>query len=241
MNYSPSIQKLIDIFSKFPTVGPRTAARFVFYLLRLPKEETIKIVEAINNLRESVKTCLFCFNPFEPRQVPTSSGFGEGKNEETLCPVCRDPRRDKTLLCIVEKESDLVSIEKTKKYKGLYFILGGTVAKRNKFFSRSAYGGASERKKPAVRPQENKEQLRTKELIERIKNPSNFGFPETDFQEIIIAVNPTTEGEATTLYLERTLKPFGKKITRLGRGLPLGGELEYADEETLSSALEGRR
>jgi recombination protein RecR len=227
--YSPSIQKLIDIFSKFPTVGPRTAARFVFYLLRLPKEETIKIIEAINNLRESVKTCLFCFNPFE--------------GEETLCPVCRDPRKDKTLLCIVEKESDLASIEKTRKYSGLYFILGGTVAKRNKFLARPAphTGGASERKNPAVRAQENKEQLRTQELIERIKNPSNFGLPETSFQEIIITVNPTTEGEATTFYLERTLRQFGKKITRLGRGLPLGGELEYADEETLSSALESRR
>ena len=232
MNYSPSIQKLIDIFSKFPTVGPRTASRFVFYLLRLPKEEIIKIVEAINNLRESVKTCLFCFNPFEPSQVPTSSGFGEGKNEETLCSVCRDPRRDKTLLCVLEKESDLVSIEKTKKYNGLYFILGGTVTKRNKPFAHT---------QPFVRTQEDKEQLRTQELIERIKNPSNFGLPETSFQEIIIAVNPTTEGEATTLYLERTLKPFGKKITRLGRGLPLGGELEYADEETLSSAIEGRK
>lgn len=224
--YSPSIQKLIGIFSKFPTVGPRVAARFVFYLLRLPKEETVKIVEAINNLRESVKTCLFCFNPFEPRQVPTSSKFGEGKGEEALCPVCRDPRRDKDLLCVVEKESDLVSIEKTRKYNGLYFILGGTVAKT---------------KKPAVRTQEDKEQLRTQELIKRIESPSNFGLPETSFQEIIIAVNPTTEGEATTLYLERTLRQLGKKITRLGRGLPLGGELEYADEETLSSAFESRR
>jgi len=215
-----SIQKLINIFSKFPTVGPRVAGRFVFYLLRLPKEEVIKIVEAINNLRELVKTCSFCFNPFE--------------NEETLCSVCRDPRRDKTLLCIVEKESDLISIEKTHKYNGLYFILGGTVAKRNKFL-------ASEKNKPTVHTQEDTGQLRTQELIERIKNPSNFGLPETKFEEIIIAVNPTTEGEATTLYLERTLKQFGKKITRLGRGLPLGGELEYADEETLSSALEGRR
>ena len=167
-----------------------------------------------------MKTCLFCFNPFEPRQVPTSSGFGEGKNEEALCPVCRDPRRSKTLLCIVEKESDLISIEKTQKYNGLYFILGGTLSKFKN---------------------EDIKKLRTEELVERIKNPSNFGIPETDFQEIIIAVNPTTEGEATTFYLERTLKPFGKKITRLGRGLPLGGELEYADEETLSSALEGRR
>ena len=117
------------------------------------------------------------------------------------------------MLCIIEKETDLLVIEKTKKYKGLYFILGGTV---------------STFKKADV------EKLRTKELEERVKN-------HPEIKEIIIATNPTTEGEATALYLERLLKSFNKKITRLGRGLPVGGELEYADEETLSSALESRR
>jgi len=197
--YPPSIQKLIDLFSKFPTVGPRTAARFVFYLMRAKKEEVEALLNSISNLKKTVKICSFCFNPFE----------GEGE----LCPICSDPRRDKSLLCIVSNETDLSAIEKTKKYNGFYFILGGTI---------------SALKKADIK------KLRIKELEERIKNRS-------EIKEIIIALNPTTEGEATALYLERILKPFGKKITRLGRGLPVGAELEYADEETLSSALEGRR
>ena len=197
--YSPSIQKLIDLFSKFPTIGPRTAARFVFYLMKISKEEIEELINAISNLKKTVKICSFCFNPFE----------GEGE----LCSICADSSRDRTLLCIVEKETDLITLEKTKKYKGLYFILGGTV---------------STFKKKDI------EKLRTKELEERIKN-----HPET--KEVIIAINPTTEGEATALYLERLLKPLNKKITRLGRGLPVGAELEYADEETLGAAFEGRK
>ena len=204
--YPPSIQKLIDIFSKFPTVGPRTAARFVFYLLKLSKEEIENLVSSISELRNNIKICKFCFNPFQ----------GEGE----LCEICQSPSRDRTLLCIVEKETDLIPIEKTKKYAGIYFILGGTV---------------STFKKADV------EKLRTKDLEERIKNPSVFLVQGSEFKEIIIATNPTTEGEATALYLERLLKPLNKKITRLGRGLPAGGELEYADEETLGAAFEGRK
>ena len=204
--YPPSIQKLIDLFSKLPTVGPRTASRFVFYLVGKSKEEVDKLVAAILDLKKNVKLCKLCFNPFE----------GEGE----LCEICSNPARDKSLLCIIEKETDLLVIEKTKKYKGLYFILGGTV---------------STFKKADI------EKLRTKELEERVKN-------RPEIKEIIIATNPTTEGEATALYLERLLKPLNLpagrqviKTTRLGRGLPVGGELEYADEETLGSALEGRK
>ena len=197
--YPPSIQKLIEKFSKFPTVGPRTAARFVFYLLRLSKEEIEELLNSISNLKNNIRTCSFCFNPFE----------GEG----TLCPICENKTRDKSLLCIIANETDLQAIEKTKKYNGLYFILGGTVSTLKK-------GGL--------------EKLRTKELQERIKN-------HPEIKEIIIATNPTPDGEATALYLERLSKPFNIKITRLGRGLPVGGELEYADEETLGSALEGRK
>ena len=197
--YPPAIQKLIDLFSKFPTVGPRTAARFVFYLMKRPKEEVEELIKSISNLKSAVKICSFCFNPFE--------------GEADLCSICSNPGRDRTLLCIIEKETDLTPIEKTKKYKGLYFILGGTV---------------STLKKAEV------EKLRTKELAEKIKS-------HPEIKEIIIATNPTTEGEATALYLERLLKPLNKKITRLGRGLPVGAELEYADEETLGSALEGRK
>ena len=209
--YPPAIQKLIDLFSKFPTVGPRTAARFVFYLMKLSEEEIKNLVSSISDLRKTIKICKFCFNPFEPSQV--SSKFGEGEGEGELCSICSNPSRDKTLLCIIEKETDLTPIEKTKKYKGLYFILGGTVSTLKKA---------------------NIEKLRVKELAERVK-----AHPE--IKEIIIATNPTTEGEATALYLERLLKPLNKKITRLGRGLPVGAELEYADEETLGSALEGRK
>ena len=199
MIYPKSIQKLIDLFSKFPTVGPRTASRFVFYLLNQSKEEVENLISVVNELKKNIKICQFCFNPFE--------GGGE------LCQICQNPSRDKTLLCIIEKETDLVSIEKTKKYQGLYFILGGTI---------------STLKKTDI------EKLRVKELEERLKN-------NPEIKEIIIAINPTTDGEATVLYLERLLKPFGKKITRLGRGLPVGAELEYADEETLGNALEGRK
>lgn len=203
--FSPSIQKLIELFSKFPTVGPRTAARFVFYLLRLSKKEIENLILTISNLKKNVKICSFCFKTFEA--------------ESGLCEICQNPNRDRTLLCLVEKETDLIPIEKTKKYSGLYFILGGTVSKLKK---------------------EDVEKLRIKELEERIADPKKFGI-STDFKEIILAFNPTTEGEATSLYLERKLKPLGKKITRLGRGLPTGSELEYADEETISSALESRR
>jgi len=196
---SLSAEKLIKIFSKFPTVGPRTAARFVFYLIQKPKEEIEELINAISEIKNKVKTCSSCFNPFE----------GEGE----LCQVCSDPMRDKTLLCIVEKETDLISFEKIKKYKGLYFILGGTVSslKKTDF-----------------------EKLRINALEERLKN-------HPEIEEIIIAFNSTTEGEATTLYLERFLKTLNKKITRLGKGLPMGAELEYADDETLGAALEGRK
>jgi len=196
--YPKSIQKLIELFSKFPTVGPRTAARFVFYLIKLNQEKFDELLNSITDLRKAIKICSFCFNPFE------------ALDNKDLCPICEDISRDKTLLCIIEKEIDLVSIEKTKKYKGLYFILGGKINLKK-----------------------NDKDMRIEELKQRIENSS--------FQEIIIATNPTTEGEATALFIKRELKSFNIKITRLGRGLPVGGELEYADEDTLTSAFEGRK
>lgn len=197
--YSPTIQRLINLFSEFPTVGPRTATRFVFYLIKKPKSDIEELIKSISGLKEKVKLCSLCFYPFE----------GEGN----FCPICSDLKRDKSLLCIVTNEIDLTAIENTKKYFGLYFILGGTVSKLKR---------------------EDLQRLRTKELEVRIKS-------HPEIKEIIIATNPNTEGQSTALYLERLLKPLNKKITRLGRGLPIGGELEYADEETLSSALEGRK
>lgn len=200
--FSPSIQKLIDIFSKFPTVGPKTAARFVFYLLKLSNEEISKITSAISTLKDNVKLCSSCFNSFE--------------GERTLCNICNNPARDESLLCIVEKESDLEAIERIQKYNGLYFVLGGTASalKKNDLTN-----------------------LRIKELESKIED-------RKDLKEIIVATNPTSEGEAVAIYLMKTLKkdlPLTTKLTRLGLGLPLGGEIEYADEETITSALEGRR
>jgi recombination protein RecR len=213
--YPRPIQKLINLFSEFPTIGRRTAGRFVFYLLRLPPKEINDFLDSIVKLRKMIKTCAFCFNPFDASAG--SAQISSDNSAEILCSICRNNLRDKNLLCIMEKEIDLISIEKTKKYKGLYFILGGTInfKKDNK-------------------------NIRIKELKERIKNPKKFGL-NADFKEIIMAFNPTPEGEATSLYVERELKPFKIKITRLGRGLPIGGELEYADEETLRNSFEGRK
>lgn len=208
---SERIKKLIDLFSKFPTVGPRTAQRFVFYLIGQPKEKAEELVSSIQELKEKIKYCDFCFNPFEP------------SNEETLCEICKNTNRERSLLCIIEKEADLNSIEKTKKYKGLYFILGGTVDTLRK---------------------SDFEKLRIKELEERLRSPQGFGMLII-FKEIIIATNPTPEGKATAILVERTIKEALKenlpKISHLGLGLPVGGELEYADEETLENAFEGRK
>ncbi|HCC60042.1 MAG: recombination protein RecR [Candidatus Staskawiczbacteria bacterium RIFOXYC1_FULL_37_43] len=207
-----SIDKLIDIFKKFPTVGPRTARRFVYYLIKLPKNQIDELSRALEELKNNVKLCQLCFNPFEDSGGPSSAD---------LCEICSDLRRNKNLLCIVEKEADLLSIENTKKYNGLYFILGGTLAMMRK---------------------EDIDNLRIEPLKERIKTGN--------FSEIIIALNPTPEGKATSMLIERMLKEsFGAaqdlkqsfKITHLAKGIPVGGELEYADEETLESAFEGRK
>jgi len=207
MTYPPKIQKLIEIFSRFPGVGPKTASRFVFYLLKGPEAKIGEFLNSLADLKKAVRICKFCLNPFEP------------KKEEVLCPICSDISRDKTLLCLVEKEADLVLLERTGKYQGLYFILGGLLSPL--------------RKREA-------EKLVIDNLLQRIKNPAGFGV-KAGFKEIIIAISYTTEGQATSLYLERALKPFNIKISRLGQGLPLGAEIEYADEETLSYALESRK
>jgi recombination protein RecR len=207
-----SIENLKNIFSKFPTVGPRTAGRFVYYLIKLPKEKIDEITLALQELKNKVKLCQLCFNPFEPA---SAQGYGEAKGEN-ICPICQNPARNKNLLCIVEKEADLLSIENTKKYTGLYFVLGGTVATMKK---------------------EDLNNLRIEELKERIK--------ENKFSEVIVALNPTPEGRATSILVENSIKEVIPtptfKITHLAKGIPVGGELEYADEETLESAFEGRK
>lgn len=189
-----SIKKLTDLFGKFPGIGKRTAGRFVFYLINQPAEKVDELVLALQELKKSIKLCSQCFNPFE------SGGVSE---TPMLCKICQSPARLKNILCVVEKEADLMSIENTGRYKGLYFILG--------FPARLAA------------------------LQARVKtaNPA----------EIIMAINPTPEGKIILVTAMRALKEvaFAGKITRLAQGLPVGGELEYADEETLESAFEGRK
>lgn len=194
------IKKVIEIFSKFPTIGERTATRFALYLLSLPEDKVQEIYDAIIALKKEIKRCDFCFNPF------TSAN-----NSQNLCEICRDKKREKTI-AVVEKENDLWQLEKTKKYNGRYFILGGKID----FLKENPLG-----------------KVRIEELKKKIEL-----FKPT---EIILAINPTTEGNLTMQYIKRVLKPYGSKITQLAKGLPLGGEIEYADEETLNSALEGRK
>ncbi len=199
-----SIEKLKNIFRNFPTVGPRTASRFVYYLIKLPQDRIDELINAILELKKKIKLCQSCFQPFE------------ALTEENLCAICSNPARNKNLLCIVEKETDLLSIENTKKYNGLYFILGGTVATMRK---------------------DDINKLKIEELKQKVKG--------VNFTEIIIATNPTIEGKATSLLIEKEIKEAVQspafKITHLAQGIPVGGELEYADEETLESAFMGRK
>lgn len=190
------VQALINEFSKLPTVGPKTAARLVFYLLNRPRNEAQSLAEAILAVKDKVRFCSTCFS----------------LTEEDPCTLCIDERRDSKTICVVAEAKDIYAIERTGAFKGRYHVLGGLI---------SPMDGIG----PA--------QLRVKELVERIgvESPS----------EIILATNPNAEGEATALYLSRLLHPLGITITRLAYGLPIGGDLDYADEVTLAKALEGRR
>lgn len=196
MMYPKSIRNLIEEFSKLPGIGPRTAARFAFSLLRRSDQDLKLLADAVLNLKKETRICRNCFNI----------------SEKELCEFCSNPKRDRSIICVVEEAINIPAIENTKQYNGLYHVLGGTI-KPNE----------------GIGPDD----LRIKELVRRIKNNS--------IKEVIIATNPTTEGETTALYLAKSLKPYGLKITRLARGLATGSDLEYADEMTVSSALAGRR
>lgn len=193
------IKKIIKIFSEFPTIGERTATRFALYLLSQEENKVKEICDSLTSLKKEVKLCSFCFNPFTP------------KKNENICPICNDKKRERTI-CVVERETDFWRMEETKKYQGLYFILGGEM----EFLKENPLG-----------------RLRIEELKKRVKDLRPT--------EIILALNPTREGILTMDFISKILRPYEIKITRLGRGLPTGGEIEYADEETIEKALEGRR
>ena len=204
MFFPSSIQNLFNQFNKLPGIGTKTAEKFVFYLLKQPKEKLKEFNLAFESLEKKIIKCPLCFN------------FTEEKNSQNLCSICADPRRDKLILCIVAEPQDLLTIEKTNEYFGPYHILDGTINAIKE-----------------IGP----EKLKIKELIQRIRN-SQHSIP---IKEIILAFNPDIEGETTILYLLKIFKPLKIKITRLARGLPMGSELEYADEITLTNALKNRQ
>ena len=194
--YAGPVQVLIDELGRMPGVGPKSAQRIAFYLLKLPKEDAQRLAHAINEVKDRISFCTRCFN------------VAEGE----LCELCLDERRDPTLVCVVEEPRDIVAVEKTQEFRGRYHVLQG-----------------------AINPIEGvgPEQLRVKELLARLDTEG--------IVEVILCTNPNIEGEATAMYLARLLKPLGLKVTRIASGLPVGGDLEYADELTLGRALEGRR
>ncbi len=191
------VTRLIEEFHRLPGVGPKTAQRLTFYLLRAPKEQAASLAEALVQLKDHIVTCSICTNIAE----------------ENPCAICRDESRDRSIICVVEEPLDVLAIERTREYRGLYHVLHGAISPVE-----------------GIGP----EDLRVSELLTRIQRDSGI-------KEIVLATNPNLEGEATAMYLERLIKPLGAKMTRLARGLPVGGDLEYADEVTLTRALEGRR
>ena len=194
--YAAPVQELIDQLGRLPGVGPKSAQRIAFYLLKLPKEDAERLAQAIIEVKARISFCRRCWN------------VAEGE----LCEMCTDERRDPTIVCVVEEPRDIVAVEKTQEFHGLYHVLQGAISPIE-----------------GIGP----EQLRVKELLTRVDTEG--------IKEVILCTNPNLEGEATAMYLARLLKPLGLSVTRIASGLPVGGDLEYADELTLGRALEGRR
>jgi recombination protein RecR len=194
--YEGAVQELIDELGRLPGVGPKSAQRLAFHILEADPQDMKRLVEAITSVKERVKFCTVCGNV----------------TEQELCNICRDPRRDPAVICVVEESKDVLAVERTRSFRGRYHVLGGAI---------NPIAG--------IGP----EQLRIRELLTRLNDGA--------IQEVIIATDPNLEGEATATYLARMLKTIGIAVTRLASGLPVGGDLEYADEVTLGRAFEGRR
>ena len=195
-NYTAPVQALIDELGRLPGIGPKSAQRIAFHLLKVPTEDATRLAHSITEAKARVRFCERCFNVAD----------------DVLCPICNDDGRDSTVICVVEESRDIVAIERTGEFRGRYHVLLGAMSPLE-----------------GIGP----EQLKIRELVARID-------PE-GVQEIILCTNPNTEGEVTAMYLARLLKPIGLTVSRIASGLPVGGDLEYADELTLGRALEGRR
>ena len=194
--YSPSIEKLIESFERLPSIGSKTAARLAFYILNASKEETDEFISAIQNAKQNLKYCSKCFNI----------------SDNDPCEICSNPTRDNSVICVVEDVKDVVAMERTHEFRGVYHVLHGSISPMN-----------------GVGPDD----IKIKELLSRLMGG--------EVKEIILATNPRVEGEATAMYISKLVKPLGVKVTRIAHGIPVGGDLEYTDEVTLSKALEGRR
>jgi recombination protein RecR len=194
--YEGIVQDLIDELGRLPGVGPKSAQRIAFHLLQAEPEDVRRLAEVLVQVKQRVKFCSVCFNV----------------SEEEQCRICRDPRRDVSVICVVEEYKDVAAIERTREFKGRYHVLGGAISPID-----------------GIGP----DQLRIRELLVRLADGA--------VQEVILATDPNLEGEATATFLTRNLKPLGLRVTRLASGLPVGGDLEYADEVTLGRAFAGRR
>ncbi|MGN1301624.1 MAG: recombination mediator RecR [Clostridia bacterium] len=194
--YSPSIEKLIENFEKLPSIGHKTAIRLAFHMLDLDQERTDEFISSIVEAKKNLKYCSKCFNI----------------SDTDPCPICSSPKRDASIICVVEDVRDVIAMERTHEFKGVYHVLHGSISPMN-----------------GIGPDD----IKIKELLARLSDNS--------VKEIILATNPRVEGEATAIYLSKIIKPLGIKVTRIAQGIPVGGDLEYTDEVTLSQALEGRR
>ena len=191
---SESIEQLIEEFASLPSIGRKTAQRLAMHVLKMPREEVVAFAKSLVDVKDKVRYCSVCCNI----------------TESDPCPICAGEKRNRTVICVVEEPNDVLAVEKTHEFNGLYHVLGGALSPLD-----------------GVGP----EDLKVRELLARLSD---------DVQEIILALNPNVEGESTTLYLAKLLKPLSVKVTRIARGLPIGSDLEYADEATLTRALEGR-
>jgi recombination protein RecR len=196
MEFPEPLQRLLDELMKMPTVGPKTAQRLAFHILRLPPEEARALAEAILDAKAKIRHCSTCF----------------GITDTDPCAICANPARQGAVLCVVEDPRDVLALERTREFRGRYHVLGGAISPLD-----------------GIGPDD----LKIAQLVERVRAGG--------VEEVIVATNPRVEGEATAIYLARVLKPLGVRVTRIAHGLPVGGDLEYADEVTLARALEGRR
>ena len=196
MEYTKPLAQLIEFFMKFPGIGPKSAQRMAFHLLKMPSVEVQKFSQVLVEAKENIHYCSICFN----------------MSASNPCEICSDTRRDRSVICVVAETKDLIAIEKTREYKGLYHVLQGTL---------SPLDGIGV------------EDIRIKELLTRVT--------DSNISEVIMALSPSVEGEATSMYITKLLKPFNIKISRIAFGLPVGSDLEYADEITLAKAIEERR